>query len=85
VVVFDIMSKDRQTRPSAVPLQARFATEDGFDSVSAALAGRRYLGIELKEKYCRLAERRLAGVERFVSGTAKRLHSSPPAGELNLK
>lgn len=44
----------------------------GSTLVSAALAGRRYLGIELKEKYCRLAERRLAGVERFLRREPKR-------------
>ena len=38
--------------------------------VAAALSGRRYVGIELEEKYCQLARRRLAGVERFRSRAA---------------
>lgn len=37
----------------------------GSTLVAAALARRRYLGIELEAKYCRLAHRRLAGVARF--------------------
>jgi site-specific DNA-methyltransferase (adenine-specific) len=37
----------------------------GSTLVAAALAGRRYLGIELEQKYCNHAERRLAGVVRF--------------------
>lgn len=38
----------------------------GSTLVAAALAGRRYLGIELEARYCEIARRRLAGVERFV-------------------
>jgi adenine-specific DNA-methyltransferase len=38
----------------------------GSTLVAAALAGRRYVGIDLEEKYVRLAERRLAGVERLL-------------------
>jgi DNA methylase len=37
----------------------------GSTLVAAALSGRGYVGIELEEKYCQLARRRLAGVERF--------------------
>lgn len=37
----------------------------GSSLVAAALAGRSYLGIELETKYCDLARRRLAGVERY--------------------
>ena len=37
----------------------------GSTLVAAALSGRGYVGIELEAKYCELARRRLAGVERF--------------------
>ncbi|CTQ58137.1 DNA methyltransferase [Roseibium album] len=37
----------------------------GSTAVAAALAGRDYLGIELEERYSRIAERRLAGVDRY--------------------
>ena len=36
----------------------------GTTSVAAALNGRSYIGIELEQKYCDLAQRRLAGVQR---------------------
>ena len=38
----------------------------GSTSVAAALYGRRHIGIELERRYCDLAERRLAGVQRKV-------------------
>ena len=41
----------------------------GTTAVAAALAGRRYLGVELEERYCDLARNRLAGVARFRGGT----------------
>jgi DNA modification methylase len=37
----------------------------GSTAVAAALSGRRYLGIELEDRYCRVAKRRLEGVARF--------------------
>lgn len=42
----------------------------GSTLVAAALSGRGYVGIELEEKYCQLARRRLAGVERFRRAAA---------------
>lgn len=38
----------------------------GSTSVAAALAGRRYVGIELEPKYCDHARTRLAGVSRYA-------------------
>lgn len=37
----------------------------GTTAVAAALAGRRAIGVELEEKYCTLAESRVAGAERY--------------------
>jgi site-specific DNA-methyltransferase (adenine-specific) len=39
----------------------------GSSLISAALLRRRYIGIELEEKYCALARRRLRGVERYLA------------------
>lgn len=39
----------------------------GSTAVSAALNGRDYIGIELEQKYCELAKRRLAGVKQMRS------------------
>lgn len=38
----------------------------GSSLVAAALSGRRYLGIELEQQYCQVAEKRLAGACRYV-------------------
>lgn len=43
----------------------------GSTAVAAALSGRLYVGIELEQKYCRVARRRLAGVEQFMSRRAQ--------------
>jgi len=42
----------------------------GSVPVAAALAGRRYAGIELEERYCALARKRLAGVARYTGRKA---------------
>jgi DNA modification methylase len=52
------------TPPSGIVLDP-FAGS-GSTLVAAALTGRDYLGIELEDRYCNLARRRLAGVERFL-------------------
>ena len=41
----------------------------GSTSVAAALARRRFIGIEVEQKYCQLAEKRLAGVARHMART----------------
>ncbi len=38
----------------------------GSTSVAAALAGRRYIGIELEGRYCTTARTRLEGVARYL-------------------
>jgi site-specific DNA-methyltransferase (adenine-specific) len=42
----------------------------GSTLVAAALARRSYLGIEIEERYCALARRRLEGVSRFMRKAA---------------
>jgi site-specific DNA-methyltransferase (adenine-specific) len=37
----------------------------GSTLVAAALAGRRYLGIEIEDRYCEIARHRLSGVSRY--------------------
>jgi DNA modification methylase len=39
----------------------------GSSLIAAALLHRRYIGIELEQKYCDLTRRRLAGAERYLS------------------
>lgn len=53
------------TRPGGVVLDP--FSGSGSTSVAAALSRRRYIGIELERRYCRLAERRLAGVMRHMA------------------
>ncbi len=43
----------------------------GSTCVAAALAGRRYLGVELEARYCEHARRRLAGAQRFLAVGAR--------------
>lgn len=45
----------------------------GSTSVAAALASRNYLGIELEEKYCAHARKRLAGVARYMATKDQKL------------
>jgi site-specific DNA-methyltransferase (adenine-specific) len=51
------------TRPGHLVLDP--FSGSGSTAVAAALAGRRYLGIELEERYCAVARARLLGVERY--------------------
>lgn len=51
------------SRPGALVLDPFLGS--GTTAVAAALTGRRYLGVELEERYCDLARKRLAGAERF--------------------
>lgn len=53
------------SRPGAVVVDP--FSGSGSTLVAAALARRRYLGIELEGKYCDLAGKRLAGVARFLN------------------
>lgn len=43
----------------------------GSTAVAAALTRRRYIGIELEERYCTVARNRLAGVARYQQRTAE--------------
>lgn len=38
----------------------------GTTAVAAALSGRDYIGVEMEQKYCDLAQKRLAGVQRYM-------------------
>jgi DNA modification methylase len=42
----------------------------GSTAVAAALSGRRYIGMELDDRYCRHARNRLAGVARYAARKA---------------
>ena len=39
----------------------------GSSLVTAALLRRDYIGVELEQEYCQLAEKRLAGVARYMA------------------
>lgn len=55
----------------------------GTTAVAAALQGRRYVGVELEERYCALAHKRLDGVVRFQgTRTAPKPATSQSAGGL---
>jgi len=51
------------SKPGAIVLDP--FSGSGSSSVAAALEGRGYIGIELEERYCVTARKRLAGVERY--------------------
>lgn len=53
------------TAPGAVVLDP--FSGSGSTSVAAALSRRRYIGIEMEQEYCQLAEKRLAGVARHMA------------------
>jgi len=53
------------SRPGDVVLDPFMGS--GSTLVGAALAGRKTIGIELEEKYCTLARKRLAGATRYAS------------------
>jgi adenine-specific DNA-methyltransferase len=59
------------SRPGGVVLDP-FAGS-GSTLVAASLSGRRYLGIELEQRYCQLAEKRLAGAAQFAGRRAAQL------------
>lgn len=44
----------------------------GSTCVAAALCGRQYLGIELEQRYCDLANKRLVGAKRYANSRNKR-------------
>lgn len=51
----------------------------GTTAVAALFAGRRYLGIDLEPKYCRLARKRLAGAAQFRPAPAIGQEQSVPS------
>lgn len=42
----------------------------GSTAVATSLSGRRYIGIELEDRYCNIARKRLAGVARYTDRKA---------------
>lgn len=51
----------------------------GTTAVAAALQGRNYIGIELEQKYCALAQRRVAGVTRYLAARPKVTFNRAPS------